>query len=108
MKISYKDEDIPFIKCVAYRDGYSVEFKSVFNENDEHLADYAEIGVDESFKEEFLEDVECEKQSAAYGGLPVYSLRTVSDPEKLGRLTRLNNTTAFVILKQDEDKFLKM
>ena len=107
-RIPFKDADIPYIKCVAYRDGYSVEFKTDFDENDEAISQVAVIGADESLKEEFLEDVDCEKQSATYGGIPVYSLRTVSSPEKLGRLIKLNHTSAFVILEQDKDVFLKM
>lgn len=106
--IPLNDEDIPYIKIVAYRDGYSVEFKAEFNENDELFSSYAEIDADEALRAEFLEDVECEKQSAVYGGIPVYSLRTTSSPVKLGRLMKLNHSRAFVILKQDEERFLKM
>ena len=107
-KIPFEDTDVPYIKCVAYRDGYSVEFNLEGDEEEGDLSSVAVIEADESLREEFLEDVECEKQSAAYGGMPVYSLRTASDPEKLGRLMKLNHTRAFVILKQDKDKFLKM
>lgn len=108
MRISFENDDIPYIKTVAYRDGYSLEFKTEFNDNDEPIASYAEIGADEGLMEEFLEDVACEKQSASYGGMPVYSLRTVTNPEKLGRLMKLNRTSAFIILKKDEQDFLKM
>lgn len=107
-KIPFEDADIPYIKCVAYRDGYSVEFKMEFDENDVPVAEYAEIGADESVKEEFLEDVQCERESVLHGGIPVYSLRTVSDPEKLSRLTRLNKTDVFVMLRKDEEAYLKM
>ena len=107
-KIPFENADVPYIKCVAYRDGYSVDFKADFDENDNFLAEYAEIGADESLMEEFLEDVQCERESAMHGGTPVYSLRTVSDPEKLGRLMKLNHSSVFVILKQDEQDYLKM
>ena len=107
-KIPFEDADIPYIKCVAYRDGYSVVFEMEFNEDDEFQAQYAVIGADEELREEFLEDVQCERESAMHGGTPVYSLRTVLNPEKLGRLMKLNNSRAFVILKQDEQDYLKL
>lgn len=107
-RIPFTHEDVPYIKVVAYRDGYSVDFKAEFDENDTFLAEYAEIGADESLMEEFLEDVQCERESAMHGGTPVYSLRTVTNPEKLGRLMKLNNSQAFIILKQDEQDYLKM
>ena len=104
-RIPFTKDGIPYIKCVAYRDGYSVTFKTEFDENDEPVARFVEIGADEEAREEFLEDVECERQSASCGGTPVYSLRTVSCPEKLSRLMRLNQTSAFIILKKDEEAF---
>ena len=107
-RIPFEDADVPYIKCVAYRDGYSVDFRMEFNEDDEFLAQYAVIGADEKLVEEFLEDVQCERECAMHGGTPVYSLRTVTDPEKLERLMKLNQCTAFIILKKDEDEFLKM
>ena len=107
-KIPFVNENVPYIKVVAYRDGYSVDFRMEFDENDEFQAQYAVIGADEKLKEEYLEDVQCERESAMHGGTPVYSLRTVSDPEKLGRLMKLNNSRAFITLKQDEQRFLKM
>ena len=63
-KIPFVNEDVPYIKVVAYRDGYSVDFRMEFDENDESQVQYAVIGADEKLKEEFLEDVQCERESA--------------------------------------------
>lgn len=101
-------DNVPYIKIVAYRDGYRLRFRWE-RENDEDCTDWvAEIDADEAVKEEFLEDIECEKESAEHDGIPVYSLRTVTNPEKLERLEKLNQTDVFVILKKDEERYLKM
>ena len=106
-KVPVTNEDVPYFKIVAYRDGYDIEF-TMEGEDDDCLTDIAVIGADETVKEEFLEDVKCEKQSTAYGGIPVYSLRTVSNPEKLERLMKLNHTRTFIPLKEEADVYLEM
>ena len=106
--IPYENADIPYIKTVAYRDGYSLAFRLEGDEEGEDFTHVAVIGADESLKQEFLEDVQCERECVEFGGLPVYSLRTVSDPDKLGRLIELNQIHGFAMLKRDETDYLKM
>lgn len=55
---------------------------------------------------EVLEDALCEKQRrTTMSRTPVYSLRTMRNPEKRDRLMRLNGRKGFHILKQDREKY---
>ena len=104
-RIAVEKEDVPYIKLVAYRDGYGLKFNTEGIDDDGRIVRIAEIDADEEEKEIFLEDIECEKESASYGGIPVYSLNTVADPEKLSRLMRLNGTRAYLMLKKDRKAY---
>ncbi len=53
------------------------------------------------------EDVDCEKQRASTKHhTPVYSYKTFLNPEKLGRLMKLNNKRCFQILAKDQKDYL--
>lgn len=56
---------------------------------------------------EALEDAFCEKQKAErHSRIPVYSLRTLKNKEKMNRLMKLNGTSSFVVLKKDAAEYL--
>ena len=56
LKITCETEDVPYIKCVAYKDGYSVDFTLEGDDEKGTLTDAAVIDADEELREEFLED----------------------------------------------------
>ena len=98
MKFSKKEwENIEF---VCNRDDIGIG--NVIEEGD---FVYADIECSEERLEEVLEDAKCEEQrNATRTRLPVYSYRTIRNPEKLERLRKLNGRRGFHYLKQDEDK----
>jgi hypothetical protein len=51
-----------------------------------------------------MEDALCEKQRDG-SVLPVYSFRTLQNPQKFNRLRELNNKKGFYILERDRKKF---
>ena len=55
---------------------------------------------------EILEDALCEKQrDETECKIPVYSYRTIRNPEKFSRLKKLNGKKGFHVLQQDIPKF---
>ena len=53
-----------------------------------------------------MEDIECEKKSAEWGGFPVYSAYTILNREKLHRFQAFNYSTAFAGLDEKAEKIL--
>ena len=66
---------------------------------------YADIECSEERLEEVLEDAQCEAQSKeTLGHLPVYSYRTIKNPQKLHRLMKLNGRRGFYVLRADQKR----
>ena len=102
IRLVYKKEDIPFIKLACAANGYAWTF-TVDEETEE---EYVLVDADEEKREEFLEDIECEKKSAEWGGIPVYSAYTILNRKKLRRFQAFNHSTAFAGLDEKAEKIL--
>ena len=102
-EISITKEDVPFVKLAClYND---IPFGFILSEEEGSLS--AKIDAEESRRAEILKDIRCEKQSADWGGLPVYSYETLTNEEKLRKFQRLNGTEGFLPLKEDEERINK-
>ncbi|MCD8109249.1 MAG: hypothetical protein LUE14_04005 [Clostridiales bacterium] len=64
------------------------------------------IQCDPEYLEILEEDVQCEKQRASTRHhTPVYSLRTLRDPEKKQRLMAYNGRTDYQVLQKDKTEY---
>ncbi|MCD8110012.1 MAG: hypothetical protein LUE14_07925 [Clostridiales bacterium] len=89
-----------YLEIVLKRD--AVEYKK--EETNGKTFVLSDVGEEEF--EILLEDAECEAQRATYEtGIPVYSYRTLTNPEKWRRLRKLNGMNGCHILKRDERKY---
>lgn len=90
----------PYVKAVLDRDDIQYNY-----EQDTGLVN-AEASA-RRFKEA-VEDAFCEIQFKKSGSvIPVYSLKTVKNPEKLKRLQKLNGTDSYVLLSKDIEKYYR-
>lgn len=90
----------PYIKFVLKRDHIPAHS---WKEGDHYI--FA-MNISSRRFTEVLEDALCEKQREKYlSNTPVYSYRTLKNPEKLRRLMELNNRRGYHILKCDEKKY---
>ena len=90
-----------YMKMVLDRDGIEYEYDEKTGE--------VHSGMSARRFKEALEDAFCEKQrdETPDGSIPVYSLKTLHNPEKLRRLKKLNGTGCFVVLGKDVDAYMK-
>lgn len=69
---------------------------------------YVETHISARRFKEAVEDAFCEKQrSESLGNIPVYSLKTMKDKEKVKRLMKINGSRSFVILRKDAHEYAK-
>lgn len=103
-KAYVSDNRMPYLARVFERDG--IKYQSEKSNGGGYLV---HVPISNSrLKEAISDDCLCMMESEKYGGFPVYSLKTVSNPGKLSRLVKINHTNAFFILSRDEEAYLKM
>lgn len=55
-----------------------------------------------------IEDAMCELERSLHNAdIPVYSFRTLINPEKKKRLMKMNNRRCFYVLRKDREKYLQ-
>ena len=102
-KMKFTKKEWENIKFVCNRDDFGTG-----NITEEGDFIYADIECSEERLEEVLEDAKCEAQrNATQARIPVYSYRTVKNPEKLERLKKLYGKNGFHVLQDDVEKFRK-
>lgn len=103
-KAYVSDRRMPYLRKVFERDG--IEFTECVSEGGGFLV---RAGITNSrFREVLADDCLCEMEREKYGGVPVYSLETVTNPGKLARLMRANRTDVFVMLSRDRENYLHL
>lgn len=89
----------PYIEPICKRDGIEYEIKPSPKGNGYVFS----ADISRSRFKELIEDIACEKQRGN-SKIPVYSYRTLQNNAKRERLSALNGTSAFHVLKSDQKK----
>lgn len=99
---SVSQSNLPYFEKVCMRD--DIEYK-ILSPNKKGVDVLIKDISDRKFKV-ILEDSICERERKKNkNDIPVYSLRTIKNKEKIKRLMKINQKSCFHVLSKDIDKY---